>query len=183
MNRSANCRKQGIAVVSAAWLLAVPVAWAVDEHHPDQNAGPAAAALPVSAKDTEQALQQLKQNADKLRAQMDKILKTKDPSERQKLMQEHMQTLRASMTTAAGVMGGRPGSGGMMGHGTMGGGMMDCPMMDQKMGGGMMDCPMMSGMMGGAGGGAANQAITDRLNQMEKRLDVMQMMLEDMRKK
>jgi len=169
MNRSANCRKLGIAVVCAAWLLAVPVAWAADEKRPDQSAGPAAAAPSVSAKDTEKALQQMKQNADKLRAQMDKILKTTNPSDRQKLIQEHMQTLRASMTTAAGVMGGRPGSGGMMGSGMMGGG--------------TMDCPMMSGMMGGAGGGAANQAITDRLNQMEKRLDVMQMMLEDMRKK
>jgi len=169
MNRSANCRKLGIAVVCAAWLLAVPVAWAADEKRPDQSAGPAAAAPSVSAKDTEKALQQMKQNADKLRAQMDKILKTKNPSDRQKLIQEHMQTLRASMTTAAGVMGGRPGSGGMMGSGMMGGG--------------TMDCPMMSGMMGGAGGGAANQAITDRLNQMEKRLDVMQMMLEGMRKK
>jgi len=169
MNRSVNCLKLGIAVVSAAWLLAVPVARAADEQRPDQSAGPAAAAPPVSAKDTELALQQMKQNADKLRAQMDKILKTKSPSERQKLIQEHMQTLRASLATAAGVMGGRPGSGGMMGSGMMGGG--------------TMDCPMMSGMMGGAGGGAANQAITDRLNQMEKRLDVMQMMLEDMRKK
>lgn len=169
MNRTTNCRKQGIAIVSAAWLLAVPVAWAADEQRPDQSAGPAAAAPPVSAKDTEQALRLMKQNADKLRAQMDKILKTKDPSERQKLVQEHMQTLRASMATATGVMGGRPGSGGMMGSGMMGGG--------------TMDCPMLSGMMGGAGGGAANHAITDRLNQMEKRLDVMQMMLEDMRKK
>jgi len=187
MNRSANCRKLGIAVVSAAWLLAVPVAWAVDEHHPDQNAGPAAAAPPVSAKDTEKALQQMKQNADKLRAQTDRILKTKDPAERRRLLQEHAQTLRASLATTVAAMGGRPRSGetagGMMGHGTMGGEMMDCPMMDQKMGGGMMDCPMMSDMMGGAGGGAANQAITDRLNQMEKRLDVMQMMIEDMRKK
>ena len=169
MNRSTNCQRYGIVVVSAAWLLAAPVAWAVDEHHPDQNTGSAAAAPPVSVKDTEQALQQMKQNADKLRAQMDKIITTKDPAERQKLMQEHIQTLRASLITAAGAMGGMPGSGGMMGSGMMAGG--------------MMDCPMMSGMMGGAGGGAANPAMMDRLNQMEKRLDMMQMMLEDMRKK
>lgn len=170
MNRnSVNHRMHGITLVAAAWLLTAPTVWAVDEHHPDQSAGPTAAAPPASAKDTEQALQQMKQNTDKLRAQMDKILKTKDPSERQKLMQEHMQTLRASMATAVGVMGGMSGSGGMMGSGMMAGG--------------MMDCPMMGGMMGGAGGGAAIPAMTDRLNQMEKRLDMMQMMLEEMRKK
>lgn len=151
------------AVVTTALLLVGPIAWAVDEHHPDQKGGPAAAAPPASVKDTEQTLQQMKQNADKLRVQMDKILKTKDPAERQKLMQEHMQTLRSSMATAAGAMGGA--SGGGMGMGMMSGGMMDC-----------------SGM-GGAGGGVTNPAMSDQLNQMEKRLDMMQMMLEDMRKK
>ena len=158
----------GIALVAAIWLLTAPAVWAVDEHHPDQNTGPAAAAPPASVKDTEQALQQMKQNADKLRAQMNKILKTKDPSERQKLIQEHMQTLRASMMMAAGAMGGGHGSGGMMGSGMMGG--------DMK------NCPMMSGKMGGACGGAANQAMTDRLDQIEKRLDVMQTTLEQMRR-
>ena len=156
-------RNLTFAVVTTALLLVGPIAWAVDEHHLDQKGGPAAAAPPASVKNTEQTLQQMKQNADKLRVQMDKILKTKDPAERQKLMQEHMQTLRSSMATAAGAMGGA--SGGGMGMGMMSGGMMDC-----------------SGM-GGAGGGAANPAMSDRLNQMEKRLDMMQMMLEDMRKK
>lgn len=151
-----NRRTRGIALVAASWLLTAPAVWAVDEHHPDQITGPAAAAPPASAKDTEQALQQMKQNADKLRAQMDMILKTRDPAERQKLMQEHIQTLRVSLTTAAGAMGGMPGSGGMM---------MDCPMMGQMMGGGMM-----------------GEQMIQRMQQMEKRMDMMQMMLEQMRK-
>lgn len=151
-----------LVVVMTALILTGPAALAVEEHHPDQK--PAATAPP--ARDTEQALQQMKQNADKLRAQMDKILKAKDPAERQKLMQEHMQTLRASMATAAGAMGGGPGGG--MGMGMTGGG--------------MMDCPMMSGMMGGMGGGMMNEAMMGRMNQMEKRLDMMQMMIEQMRK-
>ena len=171
MNRSANRRKQGMAVVSAAWLLAMPVAWAADEQRVDQSAGPAAAAPSASPKDVAQALQQMKQNADKSRTQMDKILKTKDPAERRRLLQEHAQTLRASLATTMAALGGMHGSGataggGMMDHGMMGGAKMDCPMMDQMKGEGMM-----------------GDAITTRLNQMEKRLDTMQMMLEDMRKK
>ncbi len=167
MNRNRiNHRMHGIALVAATWLLTVPAVWAVDAHHPDPDTGPAAAAPPAPARDTEQALRQMKQNTDKLRAQMDKILKTRDPAERRKLMQEHMLTLRASLKTVAGAMGGGRGSGGIMGSGMMGGDMMDCPMMGNMMG----------------GDGAANQAITDRLNQMEKRLDMMQMMIEQMRK-
>lgn len=147
-------RNSTLAVVMTALTLASPVAWAVDEHHPDQK--PAATA-PTPPRNTEQAVQQMKQNTDKLRAQMDKILKTKDPAERQKLMQEHMQTLREGMVATAGAMGGGPEGGAGM------------------MGGGMMDCSMM-------GGGATSDALTGRLNQMEKRLDMMQMMLEQMRK-
>src|SRR3989344_626715 len=114
-----------------------------------------------------QVVKQMKENADKLRAQVDKIAKTRDPAERQKLVQEHMQMLRASMTVAGGMMGGMgAGPGGGMGMGMMGGGMMmDCPMMGQMMGGGMMGEQMMQ-----------------RMQQMEKRMDMMQMMLEQMRK-
>lgn len=140
-------------------LLAASAASAVEEHHPDQK--PAAATAPAAPRDAEKAVQQMGENVNKLRAQMDKILKTRDPAERQKLVQEHMQTLRASMATAAAAMGGMPGPGGMMGGGMM----MDCPMMGQTMGGGMMGEQMMQ-----------------RMQQMEKRMDMMQMMLEQMRK-
>ena len=85
-------------------LLVASAASAVDEHHPDQT--PAVAVVPAAPKDTEKAVQQMGENVNKLRAQLDKIQKAKDPAERQKLVQEHMQTLRASMTTAAAAMGG-----------------------------------------------------------------------------
>jgi hypothetical protein len=139
-------------ILAVTFLAAVPGAWADDAHHPDQDQKPAAAAAP--AKPTEPPVQQMKENADKLRAQVDKIAKTRDPAERQKLMQEHMQTLRAGMTMAGGGMGGGPGAGGM-------GMMMDCPMMGQMKGGDMM---------------------MQRMQQMEKRMDMMQMMMEQTRK-
>lgn len=149
-----------------AVLLAASAVPAVEEHHPDQK--PAVApAMQSPPQDPEQAVKQLKENTDKLRAQVDKIAKTKDPAERQKLVQEHMQTLRSSMMAAGGMMGGMgAGPGGGMGKAMMGGGMMmDCPMMGQMMGGGMMGEQMMQ-----------------RMQQMEKRMDMMQMMLEQTRK-
>ena len=113
--------------------LTAPVAFSDDAHHPDQQATPAAGAAPQPpAKDPEKVIKQMKDNTDKLRTQVDNIAKTRDPAERQKLMQEHMQTLRTSMTTAGGMMGG-----GMM---------MDCPMMGQMMGGGMSGDMMMQRM-------------------------------------
>lgn len=146
-----------LVVAMTVLLLAVSFASAVDEHHADQK--PTATA-PSAPKDAEKAVQQMCDNVNKMRAQMDRIQKAKDPAERQRLMREHMQTLRASMAAAGTAMGGVPGPGG-----TMGAGMMDCPMMGQ----------MGAGMMG-------EQMMMQRMQQMEKRMDMMQMMLEQMRK-
>jgi hypothetical protein len=161
MNKSSRCA----VYVLLGFALTAPIVFGDDAHHPDQKTTPAAGAAPQTpAKDPDKALKQMKENADKLRAQVDKIAKTKDPAERQKLMQEHMQTLRASMATAGGMMGGMGGGPGA-GMGMGGGMMMDCPMMGQMMGGGMQG----EGMM-------------QRMQQMEKRMDMMQMMMEQMQK-
>jgi len=164
MNRSSRCAVYAL----LGFALTAPVAFGDDAHHPDQKTTPATGVAPQPpAKDPDKALKQMKENADKLRTQVDKIAKAKDPAERQKLMQEHMQTLRMSMTTAGGMMGGMgggPGAG--MGAGMMGGGM-------------MMDCPMMGQMMGG---GMQGDGMMQRMQQMEKRMDMMQMMLEQVRK-
>lgn len=134
--------------------LTAPVAFGDEAHHPEQKV--AAGAAP--GKPAEPPVQKMKDNTDTLRAQVDKIAKTKDQAERQKLMQEHMQTLREGM-----MMAGGPG--GAAGMGMPGGGMMmDCPMMGQTMGGGM------SGDM------------MQRMQQMEKRMDMMQMMMQQMQK-
>ena len=48
---------------------------------------------------------------------------------------------------------------------------------------GMMDCTMMKGgMMGEGEAGASPDAMMDRMNRMEKRMDMMQMMMEQMTK-
>lgn len=68
------------------------------------------------------------------------IAKTKDAEERQKLLQEHMQTMRDNMMASKSMMG--------------------CPMMkDGMMGGGM-------GMMGGGETGASPDAMMNRMQMM-----------------
>jgi len=87
----------------------------------------------------------MQENVEKMQAQLDKIQKTKDPKARQKLLQEHMQTMRENMMFGNSMMPG----------------MMDCSMMkDGMMGGGM-------GMMGGGEAGASPDAMMNRMNMMQ----------------
>lgn len=135
-------------------------AFAEEAHHPEQ-----VAAKPVQAPDAEKSVQKLKENARKLQAQTDKITKTRDPKERQKLLAEHMQTLQESMMTAKGMQAGG----------------MNCPMMGGDQGGG----GMMGMMHGGQGGGMTcgmPGEMMKRHEMMEKRMDMMQMMLENLMK-
>jgi len=87
-----------------------------------------------------------------MQGQMEKIRKTTDAKDRQKLMQEHMQAMQENMKMMRGI-GGSMMTGGSQ-HGSM------------KMGetkDGMMDGGMMK-----------------RHEMMEKRMDMMQMMMEQM---
>ncbi|MFZ3173924.1 MAG: hypothetical protein WA146_03420 [Thiobacillus sp.] len=129
--------------------LAMQPVLAVDAHHPDQKAG-----APAPAAD--QTIQEMQANTKRMQSQLEQMAKSKDPAQRQKLMQEHMQTMQENM------MAGK----------SMTGGMMDCPMMkDGMMGGGM-------GMMGGMGASGGDDMMAKRLEMMEKRMDMMQMMMQ-----
>jgi hypothetical protein len=85
---------------------------AEDAHHPDQKTGAAAASA-------DQTIQKMQSNTRRMQSQLEQMARSKDPLQRQKLLQVHMQTMQENM---------------MAGKGMMGGGMMDCPMMK----GGMM---------------------------------------------
>ena len=129
---------------------------AVDEHHPDQ-----VQSAKAPAEDTGKTVQKMQGNVKKMQSQLNRIAKTKDVKERQKLLQEHMHTMQENMMASKGMMGDG----------------MDCPMMkDGMMGGGM-------GMMGGQGGGAdmPPDAMMNRMQMMEKRMDMMQMMMDQMK--
>lgn len=100
--------------------------------------------------DRDAMMQRMQENATKMQAQLARIADAKTDEERRAAMVEHMQTMQANMRMAQGMQSG----------------MMDCPMMS---GGGMM------GMMGSKG-----DPSSQRIHQMEKRMDMMQMMMERM---
>lgn len=152
-----------VSATLTALALSAPYAIADDAHHPDQPKTQAAAtAAPVAPASADKSVQAMKENTRKMQAQLDKIGRTKNPQERQKLLHEHMRTMKENM---------------MMGKGMMGD-MMSCPMMKE----GMMEGGMMGGGMGMMGGGTAPDAMMNRMNMMEKRMDMMQMMMEQMTK-
>ena len=112
-----------------------------------------------AAKTQVQTVQSMQDNVKKMQAQLDRIAGAKTDEERRQALAEHMQTMQENMMMARGM------------------GMMDCPMMDDgRMGMGM-------GMMGGMGMGMMGaDPGTDRMQQMERRMDMMQMMMERMQK-
>ena len=127
-------------------------AYADDAHHSDQQSGTGKIAGSASA-DGEKVTQEMQENEKKMQARLDKIRKTKDPEERQRLMMEYMQTMHENMMLGRSMM-----------HG-------------------MMDCSMMKGgMMGEGEAGASPDAMMGRMNMMEKRIDMMQMMMKQMTK-
>ena len=112
--------------------------------------GPAPAKSAMNM-DMDKNMSQMPEKMKAMQAQMDRIRNTTDPEERQKLMQEHMQTMQENMKAMRG-MGG--------------------PM--------MMDAPKDRGMMGGKKGRMKDRDMMKRHAMMEKRIDMMQMMMEQM---
>lgn len=143
-----------LGIVLAGALL-VPTAYGVDEHHPEK-AGPAAKAPKAPAKPQveDKSIAQMQEHMKKMQDIMARMQKTTDPAERQKLMSEHMQAMQEGMKSMRG----------------MGGGMM------QGMGGGMMgQAPKSGAGKPGMGRGAPMPP-----EMMERRMDMMQMMMEQM---
>jgi predicted small lipoprotein YifL len=98
----------------AACALSGPIALAQDK------AAPATAPMTMGA---DQQMSQMQVNIDEMQAQMARIQATTDPKVRQKLMQEHLQTMQASTQMMRGMMthpmmanGGQPGGMGMAGN-------------------------------------------------------------------
>ncbi len=150
--------------IATALAFSAPV-FADDAHHPEQAAAAKSAPAPLAPQ-----VKKMQDNVKKMQPQLDRIAKAKTDAERQKAMAEHMQTMQENMHMARGMQAGM---------------MMDCPMMEGGMMGkggmGMMHGGMMGkGGMGMMGGGVAPADAPDRMQQMEKRMDMMQMMMEQM---
>ena len=106
---------------------------------------------PAASMDMDKHMSQMQEKMKAMQEQMEKLQATSDPQERQKLMQEHMQAMQDSMK-AMHSMGGPM----MMGNGQPGGMAKD-------------------GHKHKAGGD-----MTQHHAMMEKRMDMMQMMMEQM---
>jgi hypothetical protein len=111
-----------------------------------------APAKPAMSMDMDKQMPQMQENMKKMQQQMEKIQATSDPAKRQKLLQEHMQAMQENMK-AMHSMGGT-----MMMSGSQHGAM----------------------MLGGKEGGMASSEMMKRNEMMEKRMDMMQMMMEQM---
>ena len=141
--------------VFLASLLALPMAQAADEedhaaHHPGADQSQAAPAQDDKAAGMK--MEKMREKMKKMQEQMSKIQSATDPKERQKLMEDHMQSMREGMK--------------MMG--AMGGGMMD----KKKKGEPKTD--------GGDKMGGMQMGMMKHHKMMEERMDMMQMMMEQM---
>lgn len=95
-------------IAVAALVFSSPAVLAVDEHHPDDAKkavapGKPAVKPPVAPPAGDQAGMQ--QRMQKMQAQMDRIQKTTDPKERQKLLDEHYRTMMENMQAMRGMGG------------------------------------------------------------------------------
>ncbi|MCM2307186.1 MAG: hypothetical protein NDI91_06940 [Sulfuritalea sp.] len=155
--------KFAMTAIAAALAFSAPV-FADDAHHPEKAAEAKGAPAPLAPQ-----VKKMQDNVKKMQSQLDRVAKARSDAERHKAMAEHMQTMQENMGMARGMQAGMGADcqmmhGGMMGKGGMG-----------MMQGGMMGKGGM-GMMGGA----APAEAADRMQHMEKRMDMMQMMMEQM---
>lgn len=145
--------------LAAACALTLPLfsVYAEQAHHPEQQE--IKGEMPAQGQPAMGGMMDKMQgHMKKMMQQMDAIHKTDDPEKRDKLLQEHRQSMQEGMQMMRGMGGGMMN--GMMGKG--GGGMMQ--------GGGMHQ-----------GGGKTPCGDKDmRHRMMEQRLDMMQMMMEQM---
>lgn len=163
-------KKLLICSVVAVLCSGAPAVYAEDAHHPDQVSAPAAKAatvktVPADKKSaaskkpagnaggcgiTDEQMDKAQERMKQAQALMAKMHETKDPAERQRLMQEHTQAMRDTM----GMMRG----------------MKMTDMMGAGQGMGMM----------GRGKGQQASGMMPMHQMMEKRMEMMQMMMEQM---
>lgn len=110
------------ASLSPTWALAA-------DPTPAKSSTPQAQQQAPNIAEFDKQMAQAQENLQKMQAQMEKIRQTQDPKERQKLLQEHWNTMQGSMGMmnnmwGPGMMGCCGGGMGMMGGHMMGGGNM-----------------------------------------------------------
>jgi hypothetical protein len=119
-------------------------------------AEPAATPPPQSTAQAADSAAQMQQKIKVMAEEMAKIQATTDPAERQRLMQQHMQSMAGFMQAMH--------AGGAMGPGMMAGGSS------------MMNAQAMGGMHGGPG----NADVNARLDRIDQRLDLLTQMVDQL---
>jgi hypothetical protein len=134
----------------------------------------AAQAAQPNLQEFDKRMAQLQETMKQMQAQMDKVRQTQDPQERQRLLQEHWNSMQAAMAAMHGVWG--PGGPACCGAGQgMGPGMM--------MGGPMMGGSMMGGGWGHMRGYYSNlspEQLRQRQYMMDQYMPMQQMMMNHM---
>jgi hypothetical protein len=150
-----------IAAMMAA-ALSAPQAFAQTPDKADAKAAPTA-----SDADMDKYYAAMQERYKKMQNMMERLGKTKDPKERQKILEEHWKTMHEGMNM-------------MMGRGGMGRGMMMGGMGMMGSGGGMGPGGRMGpgGPMGQAP--MSQEMMNQRQRRMEQRMDMMQMMMDQM---
>lgn len=142
----------------ALLVIAASVIGAVSVHAAQNEKSPPAQSAQMQHGQTprmdDKQMAQMQERMKEMQSQMERVYKTKDPDERRKLMLEHMESMNQGMKMMRGMGGGM-----MMG------------MMGGKSGG-------MGSMMGD--GGKPVMDPKQRQDMMEKRIDMMHMMMEQM---
>ena len=112
-------------ILAAAIIAALSVSTAYAQDKPAMNMDmgkaaqqTAAPAKPAMNMDTDKDGAKTQANMEKMKQQMDQIAATTEPKERQKLMHEHLQTMKDRMKSMGGMSGpkmpGKGEHGGMM---------------------------------------------------------------------
>ena len=109
-------KKLLISSVVAVLFMGASGAYAVDEHHPEQQNQ-----TPTKPAGADKAIQKLEANTKSMQTLLGRIHNAKDQKERQKLMMEYMQTMHENMMLGRSMMHGMMDctmmKGGMMGEG------------------------------------------------------------------
>lgn len=132
-----------LALTTVICALGLPVAIAQDSPMPGK---------PTAAMGSEHQMTEMQANMREMQAQMARIRATTDLKERQKLMQEHLQTMQANMKMMRGMMSG--------------------PM--------MTNCGQSGGMAMGGGKDMSSADMMQRQQMMEQRANMMQSMMDQM---
>lgn len=163
-----------IPLISLAALTLCPPVTAQPVKAADKNTDKAAATkvTPPNPAEFDKQMSQIQTHMQQMQAQMEKIRQTQDPQERQRLLQDHWNSMQAAMST----MNGMWGPNGCFGGAAMMGGGMGMMGSGHMMGGNMMGWDHMRSYYSGL----TPEQMKQRQYMMDRYMPMQQMMMDHM---